>query len=124
MAAQTTSSQRTVAAQTRDRLSSEAIEARPSPLPCLELDLWQAAAVDAVATVACRLREPDTAVDLESDAGAAAALRASPAAGLMVSLQPQQSQLRDAAGRSQPVFTSRVLLAGCMSNATKARPAP
>ena len=38
----------------------------------------------------------------------------------MVSLQPQQSQLRDAAGRSQPVFTSRVLLAGCMSNATKA----
>ena len=38
----------------------------------------------------------------------------------MVSLQPQQSQLRDAAGRAQPVRTSRVRLAGCMGNATKA----
>ena len=38
----------------------------------------------------------------------------------MVSVQPQQSQLRDAAGRAQPVRTSRVRLAGCMGNATKA----
>ena len=38
----------------------------------------------------------------------------------MVSLQPQQARLRDAAGRSQPVRTRRVRLAGCMGNATKA----